>query len=119
MVTAVFSAIKGLELKLPADQEGETHPEPAVLIHVQDDRVVVDCREMAKEEILPYLEPKLLRNPDKPVILYTDSEARYGRMIPVYDLLAETVRNVAVPTRSDIAEYEELFGFNPLERSCP
>jgi len=128
MVTAVFSATKGLELKLPSDEVRPADPEPAVLIHVQRDRVVVDCRPMEPDEILPYLEPKLLRNPNKPVILYTDSGAEYRNMVAVYDLLAETtaqdsrwpfaVKNISVPTRSEIERYVELFGANPLESSC-
>ena len=79
MVTSVFSATKGLEFALPTDDHSppDPTPDPAVFIHVQADRVVVDCREMGVDEILPYLEPKLLRNPNKPVILYTDPEATY------------------------------------------
>jgi len=130
MVTSVFSATKGLEFVLPTD-EPETvdrQTQDAVFIHVQADRVLVDCREMGVEEILSYLEPKLLRNPDKPVILYTDSEAEYQRMIDVYDALAGSgaddsgysfrVRDILVPTRSDIQAYIESFGENPFEMAC-
>ena len=129
MVTSVFSATKGLEFVLPTDDRHDAEPDDAVFIHVQADRVLVDCREMGVEEILPYLEPKLLRNPDKPVILYTDPEAEYQRMIDVYDALAGSgiedsgssfgVTNVSVPTRSDIRSYVELFGENPFEEACP
>jgi len=130
MVTSVFSATKGLEFALPTDdtERHDTEPDQAVFIHVQPDRVLVDCREMAVEEILPYLEPKLLRNPNKQVILYTDSDAEYQRMISVYDALAGSgdegsgssfvVTNLFVPTRSDIQSYVELFGENPLEAEC-
>ena len=49
---------------------------------------LVDCKPMELDEILPYLEPKLLRNPEKPVILYTDAvSAPYQAMISVYDVL--------------------------------
>ncbi len=128
MVTAVFSATKGLELKLPSDEMQPPDPEPAVFIHVQRDRIVVDCRSMEPDEILPYLEPRLLRNPNKPVILHTDSDAEYRGMVTVYDLLAETrtegsrwpfvVKNIFIPTRSEIEEYTELFGANPLDAGC-
>ena len=74
MVTAVFSATKGLELGLPQDDRSrDSDTESAVFIHVREDRVLVDCREMRPSEILSYLEPKLTRNPGKPVILYTAS----------------------------------------------
>jgi biopolymer transport protein ExbD len=128
MVTSVFSATKGLELKLPIDDDTDPKPKPAVFIHVRPDRVLVDCRSMELDEILPYLEPKLLRDPNKPVILYTDSEAEYRKMVAVYDLLAETgtsdsqwpfkVTNISIPTRSEIKEYIEMFGTNPLEIAC-
>jgi biopolymer transport protein ExbD len=128
MVTSVFSATKGLELKLPNDDRPDPDPAPAVFIHIQPDRILVDCRSMESDQILPYLEPKLLRDPNKPVILYTDSEAEYRRMVAVYDLLAETrisgsqwpfeVKNIFIPTRREVEEYIELFGTNPLEIAC-
>ncbi len=119
MVTSVFSATRGLGLQLPDDDTGQADPEPAVLIHVLPDRVVVDCEEMAMERILPYLETRLLRNPGKPVILYTDSRAQYQEMIAVYDLLAEIeIENLSVPTRGEIDDYVRLFGTNPLDAAC-
>lgn len=130
MVTSVFSATKGLEFALPTDDHESVDREArdAVFIHVQAERVLVDCRVMGVDEILPYLEPKLLRNPGKPVILYTDSEAQYQRMIDVYDALAGSgsedsgysfsVTDIFVPTRSDIRAYVDLFGENPFELAC-
>ena len=83
---------------------------------------------MGVDEILPYLEPKLLRNPNKPIILYTDPEATYQSMISVCDVLAATglensqhsfrVTDIAVPTQRDIDEYIDLFGENPFEVAC-
>jgi hypothetical protein len=81
---------------------------------------------MELAEILPYLEPKLLRNPEKPVILYTDASAPYSAMIAVYDVLGtakeEThgfkVKNISVPTASEVEEYIQLFGVNPFESQC-
>jgi len=130
MVTSVFSATKGLELALPTEDNTSPDPKPedAVFIHVQTDRVVVDCREMGVGEILPYLEPTVIRNPNKPVIVYTASDAEYRRMVEVYDVLAGagkkesrhpfSVRNIFIPTRSEIDEYIALFGENPLESAC-
>jgi biopolymer transport protein ExbD len=128
MVTAVFSATKGLEFKLPKDDNKPPEQEEAVFIQVlADESVLVDCRPMELEEILPYLEPKLLRNPEKPVILYTDASAPYKAMIAVYDVLGlakETndwgfkVKNISVPTQSEVQEYIQLFGTNPFESQC-
>ena len=127
MVTAVFSATKGLEFKLPKDEEQqETQSEEATFIKVSPDgSITVDCRPMDLEGILDYLEPKLTRNPEKPVILYTDAYAEYQDMISVYDVLGSAekergfkVKNISVPTQTEVAEYIQLFGFNPFESQC-
>ena len=127
MVTAVFSATKGLEFKLPKDDNKPPEQEEAVFIQVgADSSVLVDCRPMELDEILAYLEPKLLRNPEKPVILYTDASAPYSAMIAVYDVLGSAkpkshgfkVKNISVPTQSEVQEYIDLFGTNPFESQC-
>ena len=127
MVTAVFSATKGLEFKLPKDDDKPPEVEEAVFVKVAADAsITVDCRPMELDEILAYLEPKLLRNPEKPVILYTDPTAEYQSMIAVYDILGtakpEThgfkVKNISVPTQSEVQEYIQLFGLNPFEVQC-
>ena len=128
MVTAVFSATKGLDFKLPQDDENkQTEVEEAVFIKVNpDSSILVDCKPMAPGEILAYLEPKLMRNPEKPVILYTDAYAPYQAMIAVYDVLGSAkvethgykVKNISVPTQSEVQEYIVLFGSNPFESQC-
>jgi biopolymer transport protein ExbD len=127
MVTTVFSATKGLEFKLPKEDDS-TPPESeeAVFIKVYpDSSVTVDCKPMEPGQILDYLEPKLTRNPEKPVILYTDADAPYSGMIAVYDALALAndtrgfkVKNISVPTQSEVQDYIELFGVNPFEQTC-
>ena len=129
MVTAVFSATKGLEFKLPQDdQDLPADEEEATFVKVYaDSSVTVDCNPMELSEILDYLAPRLTRNPEKPVILYTDAYAPYQAMIAVYDVLGSAeadpeygfkVKNISVPTQSEVAEYIELFGFNPFESQC-
>lgn len=139
MVTAVFSATKGLDFKLPSDDKiRDVQTEEAVFIKVAaDGSITVDCQPMGLDGILPYLEPKLLRDAQKPVILYTDSEAPYSAMIAVYDVLGTPqmtfdpdkmgqdprwigfeVKNISVPTQKEVAEYIDLFGFNPFESHC-
>ena len=91
-----------------------------MLIHVFADSMVVDCTPMTKGELVGYLEPKLARNPNKPLILYVDGDASYARMVEMYDLFAEigATSNVQVPTRTDIDEYIATFNENPLESHC-
>jgi biopolymer transport protein ExbD len=130
MVTTVFSATKGLELTLPTDEDDSkpAEEEEAVFIHVYDEYITVDCEQMEVDGILPYLEPILTVNATKPVILYTDAEAEYADMVRVYDVLAETkiedspwpfkVKNISIPTQSEVQEYIGLFGANPFETHC-
>ena len=127
MVTAVFSATKGLEFSLPKDDQNQPpEEEEATFVKVESDgSVMVDCKPMELEGILDYLEPRLTRNPEKPVILYTDAYAPYQAMIAVYDVLGSAeelrgfkVKNISVPTQTEVQEYIELFGFNPFESQC-
>ena len=70
MVTTAFSAAKGLKLALPEDERGRpAEAEEAVFIRVLPDAsITVDCRPVEPEGILDYLEPKLTRQPEKPVV---------------------------------------------------
>ena len=125
MVTTVFSATKGLDFKLPKNEEEqlETEREEAVFIKVYPGGgVAVDRTPMGLDQILPYLQPKLERWPDKPVILYTDPEATYENMMAVYDVLNQgerkigtKVKNIAIPTQREIEQYTQVFGYNPFE----
>ena len=142
MVTAVFSATKGLEFKLPSNEDDTKPPETeeAVFIKVAaDGSISVDCRPMEIAEILDYLAPKLTRDAQKPVILYTDPFAPYQAMISVYDVLIVPdredkelagqkppqppkwgwkVANISVPTQTEIQDYIGIFGYNPFEAQC-
>ena len=121
------SATKGLEFKLPKEDENQP-PETTEAVFIKvfaDTTIEVDCKPMEPSDILDYLEPKLTRNPEKPVILYTDADAPYRGMIAVYDVLAMAkdtrgfkVKNISVPTQSEVLEYIELFGVNPFEQTC-
>ncbi|MFQ5766554.1 MAG: ExbD/TolR family protein [Acidobacteriota bacterium] len=125
MVTTVFSATKGLDFKLPKDEDEQLQSEniEAVYIKVQPGgAVLVDRTPMGLDQILPYLQPKLERWPDKPVILHTDPEATYEDMIAVYDVLNQAerkiglrVKNIAIPTQREIEQYTEVFGYNPFD----
>ena len=92
MVTTTFAATKGLDFKLPKDEEGTppvaTDEEQAVYIHVTPAGVSVDCNPMEVSEILGYLKPKLDAWRDKPVILHTDLNAEYRDMVQVYATFA-------------------------------
>jgi len=142
MVTAVFSATKGLNFKLPSNEDDskQTETEEAVFIKIAaDGSFTVDCKPMGLDGIIDYLEPKLTRDAEKPVILYTDPFAPYQAMINVYDVLISPeredaelaaqdppqpakygwkVRNISVPTQTEIQDYIGIFGYNPFEAQC-
>jgi biopolymer transport protein ExbD len=140
MVTAVFSATKGLNFKLPANEEDnrQAESEEAVFIKIAaDGSFTMDCKPMELGDIIDYLEPKLTRDAEKPVILYTDPFAPYQAMINVYDILVSPeredarlreelqpprygwkVKNISVPTQTEIQDYIGIFGYNPFEAQC-
>ncbi len=112
MVTTTFAATRGLDFSLP--QEEDTPPmvekEEAVLIEIQaGGALLVDQKPMQLDEILEYLEPKLERNPRKPVIIRPQQNAAYGDMVDVFDELRQAkdkmgfeVKNISIPTQREI-----------------
>jgi biopolymer transport protein ExbD len=67
---------------------------------------------MQVDQILEYLEPKLSRDPKKPVIIQTDPQANYGSMVLVLDELRQgkekigiEVQNISIPTRREIESF--------------
>jgi len=108
MVTTVFSVTRGIEFKLPKDKPSdETETREATLIEVfADGSLLVDNKPMMPENISAYLKPKLERNPEKFVIIKTDLDAQYGRMIEVLDQLELLkVKNIVLPTQREIESW--------------
>ena len=114
MVTTTFAATRGLDWALPEDEDNPplVEKEESVLIEIQPaGNLVVDGQPMQLGEILEYLEPKLERNPLKPVIIRPDPSAPYGRMVDVFDELragAEEgveVKNISIPTQREIEAF--------------
>ncbi len=128
MVTTVFSANQGLELRLPREEppSGPVIGEEAVFIHIESDSsLTVDCRRMRPIELLDYLKSRLERNPDKPVILYSSGDAPYQAMVAVYDVIGSSeathgfqVKNLSIPTQSEVKDYVRLFGYDPFATTC-
>lgn len=116
MLTITFAATQGLDLKLPRDppEPLKIDPVESVLVEVQGlGRLVVDGREMELGGLLPYLEPKLRRNPDKPVIVRPAPEAPYGAAVDVLDELRQGKARlglakeiqIALPTEREAARF--------------
>ncbi len=132
MVTAVFSATKGLDFKLPSDEEQQTstEKEDAIFFKIlEDGSFLMDRRPATLADISGYVVPKLERWPDKPVIIYARPEAPYQTLVSIYDELIKLAKppqqggygllakppNISIPTQSEINEYVALFGVNPFE----
>lgn len=132
MVTTVFSATKGLDFKLPPEDNtnAPAEQEEAIFFKVlEDGSFLMDGRPATRDDILPYIGPKLERWPDKPIIIYTRPQAPYRAMVGVYDELQKTklpqdqgglgmakLPNISIPTYREIQEYTQLFGVNPFEQ---
>ncbi len=120
MVTSVFSATKGLDFQLPEEQTNtpEIKREDSIDVHVLPGGAIqVDGKQMALDQILPYIADKLKQNPDKPVILRTDPEATYGDMIAVFDELRQAkdkigmeIKTISIPTQREIENIWTLIG---------
>ena len=92
MVTTTFTATRGLDFAPPEEDDNPPviEKEESVLIEIQPNgELLVDQRPMPLEEVLEYLEPKLERNPEKPVIIRPEPSAPYGRMVDVMDELRQ------------------------------
>ena len=114
MVTTTFAATRGLDWALPKDEDNPpmVEKEESVLIEIQPaGNLVVDGQSMELGDILEYLEPKLERNPMKPVIIRPDANAPYGRMVDVFDELRQgaekgvEVKNISIPTQREIEAF--------------
>lgn len=115
MVTTTFTATRGLDFALPEDDDDPPviEREESVLIEVMPNgELIVDQDPMQLHEIIPYLKPKLERNPKKPVIIRPDIATPYRYMVQVYDELrqgedhglAEPI-NISVPTQREIQSF--------------
>lgn len=120
MVTITFAATQGLDLALPPPPpDGAVDPLESVLVEVQrDGALMVDGRSMLVAGLLPYLEPKLRRNPEKPVIVQAADGTPYGAVVDVLDELrqgkerldmAEEIR-ISLPTEREARSWERLVG---------
>lgn len=112
MVTATFTATRGLDFSPPKEDDNPPliEKEDSVLIEIlSSGDLVVDQKPMRLDEIIPYLKPKLARNPTKPVIIRPEPSAPYGVMVDVMDELRqgpekglEQEVRISLPTQREI-----------------
>lgn len=111
MVTATFSATKGLDFAIPKEKQAEQiETEEAVDVHILPGGVyMIDGKNMPLENLLNYIKPKLERNPNKPVLIRCDPEAEYKYLIDAFDELRQApkkigmeVKNISIPTQREL-----------------
>ena len=111
VVTSILSATRGLGYHPDTDTDVPVvTPEDSIDVHVLDDgSIEVDRRPMRIGELGRYLKEHLEQNPEKPVILRTDTGAVYGAMVEVLDELHAAperlgfeIHTLAIPTRREI-----------------
>ena len=112
MLTAVFTSTQGLRFQFPKDDPTELNVKPEEAVHIQisgEEQYVVDRTPMTIDEMGGYIQSKMAQNPEKPVIIQTFPEVPYFAMIDVFDLLKQLdVRNVSIPTASEIERWRRL-----------
>jgi biopolymer transport protein ExbD len=118
MVTAAFSATKGLDFAVPKEdtKRAEIKAEDSVFVRVlPDGSYTVDKKPMALDQFADYLRTKIDpgSNPpviSKPVILRPDADAPYGAMMAAFDTLRQVKDqlhlakdlNISLPTQREI-----------------
>ncbi|MDA8016753.1 MAG: biopolymer transporter ExbD [Thermoanaerobaculia bacterium] len=116
MVTITLAATRGLDFGLDGDDDPADVITPVESVLVEIGRgglLTVDRKAMALEDLLLYLEPKLERNPKKPVILRPQPESEYKHMVAVYDVLRQGREKlgldrdiqVSLPTEREIRSF--------------
>lgn len=114
MITSTFAATRGLDFALPEQEDNPPviEKEESVLIEIQPGgQLLVDGQPMPLDGVLDYLEPKLERNPLKPVIIRPDPASEYGYMVDVFDELRQgaergvEVKNISIPTQREIQAF--------------
>lgn len=116
MITITFAVTQGLDMKLPEEPPLPDKVAPEESVHVEVEgggRLTVDDRPMALPDLLAYLEPKLRRNPAKPVLVRPRPEAPYASVVDVFDELRQGRArlgldrdiSIALPTEREVARY--------------
>lgn len=112
MLTAVFTSTQGLRFQFPKDDPTNLNVQPQEAVHIQirgEGQFVVDQVNMTMDEMGGYIQSKMDQNAAKPVIIQTLPDVPYHVMIDVFDLLKQLeVRNVSIPTESEIERWRQL-----------
>jgi biopolymer transport protein ExbD len=112
MLTAVFTSTQGLRFQFPKDDPTDLNVQPEEAVHIQiigEGQFRVDRMAMTLEQLGGHIQARMQQNPSKPVIIQTLPDVPYFVMVDVFDLLKQLeVRNVSIPTESEIERWRAL-----------
>ena len=112
MVTVTFAATHGLDFGMPPeDPVQEVDPVASILVEVSGSMVWVDGELSDVESMWTLIEPKLNREPGKPVLLRARAGAVYGDVVTTFDRLRrppgslESELQIVIPTEREIENF--------------
>jgi biopolymer transport protein ExbD len=112
MLTAVFTSSRGIQWQMPKDDPDDLNVQPEEAIHIRiigEGQFVVDKVTRSYDEMGGYIQAKMEQNSEKPVIIQTEADVPYYVMIDVFDQLKYLeVKNVSIPTKSDVERWRRL-----------
>ena len=101
MLTAVFAETRGINFSIPPPEPDELDPaeetEEAINIRIDPSgQILADGTPLDRArlgaEMRDYLQPKLERWPEKPILVTAEEESPYGAFIEAYDALRRAER---------------------------
>lgn len=114
MVTSVIAATKGIEFRLPRDDDRrDTQVETIEALHIilpEGSGFIVDQKPMDIPQMKDYVREKLeMTSYNQFIIVQCEDNTRYGRLVQILDILQSlNARNIAIPTKQEIAEWGML-----------
>lgn len=112
MLTGVFALTKGPAFAPPQKEDTlNIKPKESIYIYITaNENIIVDQNNVNINQLKNYLTTKLSYNPDKPIIIDTNPNCVYGKMVEVFDVLKQLkAKNISIPTKNDKL-YWTLFG---------
>lgn len=111
MVTSVIAATKGIEFRLPRDEDSkDAQVEDIEAVHIvlpNDGGFRVDQQPMNITQLRNYVRERLeLTNYNQFIIVQCEDNVSYGRLVQMLDILRDlNARNIALPTKSEIESW--------------
>ena len=111
MVTSVIAATKGIEFRLPKDDDRQdAQVETIEALHIiipASGGYIVDKELMSIPELKNYVRDKLeMTSYNQFIIVQVDDAVPYGKLVEMLDILQTLkARNIAIPTKAEIAEW--------------